>query len=82
MIKKYTVVLLRPDYLADDYGVDTYTAYVEAETIGQAVKKAQKDVFHSDENIANSQEDYRLCLMFEGYHAPVCYGWEPYEYKV
>lgn len=38
---KYTVLLLYPDYMAENYGEDTYLAWVEAVNTKQAVRKAQ-----------------------------------------
>jgi len=50
MNKKYTVVLLRPDYLCADIpqGQDVYVAHVEAEDEAQAFKFGQKEVAAAD----------------------------------
>ena len=36
-MKKWTVLLLRPDYLAEIFGHDTFRAFVEAETPAEAL---------------------------------------------
>lgn len=70
--KPYTVVLLRPDYIADgDYDADTYTAHVEAVSVYEAIGAAQKDVFAADQAAGldpDSPYDYALCDIFEGHH--------------
>lgn len=38
---KYTVLLLYPDSIAEQYGEDTYLACVRAEEPEEAIKKAQ-----------------------------------------
>lgn len=37
----YTIILLRPDYFAEEYGKDTYTACVEATTPEEAIEMAK-----------------------------------------
>lgn len=51
-MKPYTVVLMRPDYLTDNYGMDTYTAHVEEKGILEAIARGQKEAFHADGGIA------------------------------
>ena len=41
-MREYTVLLLYPDYVADEFGKETYLAWVEAESPEQAIAKAQK----------------------------------------
>ena len=40
-LKKYTVLLLYPDYATDAYGHETYLAWVKAECIVHALELAQ-----------------------------------------
>ena len=47
-MNNYTVLLLRPDFIADEFGKDTYLAHVRALNTGDAVKLAQMDAFESD----------------------------------
>ena len=44
-MKKYSVLLLYPDYLADTYGEDTYYGWVEAFSVAHAISKAQIDCY-------------------------------------
>ena len=44
MVTKYSVVLLYPDYLADNYPEETYLAWVTAETPRAAAAAARKEV--------------------------------------
>jgi len=73
--KKYTVVLLRPDYLCENspHGQDVYVAHVEAEDEAQAFKFGQKDAASADSHQA-PYDDYALSVMFEGHHSPILYG--------
>ena len=74
-MKKYTVVLLRPDYLIGEtpQGQDVYVAHVEAEDEHQAFKFGQKEVAEVERHQA-PYDDYALCLMLEGHHSPILYG--------
>ena len=42
-MKQYTVLLLYPDYAADEFGKETYLAWVEAESPEDAVLTAQEE---------------------------------------
>jgi len=84
-MKKYTVVLLRPEYYCEDYGQgedygqDIYVAHVEAETKQEAITKAQKEVFRADKKDGLEIEkltDYKLCVLFSGHAEPAFYGWQ------
>ena len=44
MITKYSVVLLYPDYLAENYPEETYLAWVLASTPREAAAAARKEV--------------------------------------
>ena len=78
---KFTVVLLRPDYMTSDtpYGQDIYVALIEANDCDDAVQAAQQEVFQADriDGLApESLDDYALVVMFEGHHVPVLFGWQ------
>jgi predicted alpha/beta superfamily hydrolase len=66
-MSKYTVLLLRPDYLADCYGLDTYTAHVTASNVASAVVQAQTEVFVLDHREANNPQDYACIGLFDGH---------------
>ena len=78
---KFTVVLLRPDYITSDtpHGQDIYVALIEADDCNDAVRVAQQEVFEADMadgHDPDSPDDYALVVMFEGHHAPVLFGWQ------
>ena len=71
--KPYTVVLLRPDYNAEPYGKDVYTALVEADGACAAITAAQLEVAAADEAdgmTVGHPSDYAMVLVFEGHHEP------------
>ena len=78
-LMKYTVVLLRPDYMAEQYGTDIYVAYVKARDIKSAVAKAQKEVYRADKKYnlePGCQYDYALCVAFEDHPKVARFGWQ------
>lgn len=73
VIQYYTVVLVRPDYLADDfaggYGRDVYIAKVYAKTLERAIYKAKRQVYKADKKGGlepDSHDDYAVTVAFEG----------------
>lgn len=69
-MNKYTVILLRPDYIADTFGYDVYIDHVvanDADADG-AVLSAQLDVFSADGDIADDHLDYHPLAVFRGHH--------------
>lgn len=67
--KSYTVVLVRPDYITDEFGRDVYVAHVHARDEYHAIKVAQREVFRADKKDKmepNAPEDYALTVLFEG----------------
>lgn len=78
MKDKYTVVLLRPDYMTSNYGQDVYVAKVRAPTHRAALVAAQDEVFDVDSKQGlepDDPQDYALCVMFEGHLNPCLFGW-------
>ena len=70
-MKKYTVLVLRPDYIASEYGKDTYLAHVEAASVGAAQAQAQVEARDSDQEPDdddwNDPTDYHVQCVFEGH---------------
>ena len=75
-MKKYTALLLRPDYIADEFGKDTYLAHVWGETPVDAGKVAQQAAWDADqipdsdtdgEEGVGSPGDYHVLFMAEGH---------------
>lgn len=74
---KYTVLLLRPDYQADEFGKDTYLAHAEAEDVTWAERYAQNEAMFADHPTASIgtlemdgiyPADYAVLLVVEGHH--------------
>ena len=69
--KPYTVIVLVPDYVADNYG-DTYIWKVEAPSVEKAQKLAQQTAAMFDAPDLHPQDldavykDYRVVAVFEG----------------
>ena len=74
-MSKYTVLLLRPDHVADGFGPDTYLAQVAADSAQGAVSAAQKEVAEMDD-LDLSPKDYHPLITVGGWHddiTPECY---------
>ena len=65
---KYTVLLLYPDYLAHNYGEDTYAEHVEAIDPQAAVEAAQSSAsaLFGDDN--TDADDFTPLLVVAGHH--------------
>lgn len=63
----YTVLVLRPDYMATNYGQDTFLAHVEAAGPAQAQRIARREAAAADRSEVSS-EDYYTLLLIEGHH--------------
>ena len=64
--KKYTVLLLYPDYIASDYGQETYLAHVEAHSANGAVLVARNEVAGIYGETHGS--DFYVLLVIKGHH--------------
>jgi hypothetical protein len=73
MNKHYSVLLLYPDYLAIQYGEETYFIRVTADTPRQAVYLARLEAM-VDNPDCQSSEDFAVLLLLEGWVNPI-YGW-------
>ena len=82
-MSKYTVVLLKPDYLASDdhggFGQDVTVRYVKADNHDGAVLEAQAEAFSADDEAGqcpDSSDDYAVVVVFSGWAGIECYGWD------
>jgi hypothetical protein len=73
-MNKYTVILLYPDYLAENYGQEIYLAHVEADSPEDAIKNAQREAVDfaiPDENdeseIVLAMDDFLELFVAEGH---------------
>lgn len=64
----YTVILLRPDYTASNYGQDTYMTHVRAENPAAALAKARAEVQDADDTEENNPTDYFCIALLAGEH--------------
>lgn len=68
MIHPYTVLLLRHDHVADNYGHDIYQAWVEALDPRQAIRFAQDEACHADfgDDSDANPDDYHVLACYDG----------------
>ena len=77
-MKPYTVLMLYPDYLADQYGQDTYLAHVEAENHAKAIRKAQVKALRAQGTCAGaSADDFYPLFCTEGHHNDLVFNGAP-----
>lgn len=67
-MKHYTVLLLRPDYVADGFGEDTYLAHVRARSPRAAIKLARQEVVRLDDLEDVKAADYHPLITTKGWH--------------
>ena len=76
-MKKYTVILLYPDFVADEFGHETYMTSVEAKNPKSAVKKARMEVLSASRAENEGESEYEdptdlfVVAVIEGEHADV-----------
>ncbi|PTT35469.1 hypothetical protein DBR23_23480 [Acidovorax sp. HMWF018] len=66
-VRPYTVLVLRPDYAATNYGQDTFLSHVNATSPLQAQQIARREAAEADRSEQPS-EDYYILLTLEGLH--------------
>lgn len=74
--KKFTVLLLKPDYVADNFGQDVALVHVEATDVAQAQFRAREKACAADHPTDEEREDagawdYHVLAVFEGHHADI-----------
>ena len=67
-MNNYTVLLLRPDYVADEFGKDTCLAHVVANGAEEAQKMAQLKYAMDERDAGNQPEDYHVLFVALGHH--------------
>jgi hypothetical protein len=69
LLDAYTVVLLRPDYIADEFGKDTYLTVVTTPLGAEhAVALARAEVAKADGTNLDCLLDYAVLAVFAGAH--------------
>lgn len=79
-MNEYTVILMRPDSIAErSIKFDLYVGMVKAETVTEAVYKAQDEVLDADIKDGAVEPDfdetYPMVAVFKGFQKPVAFGW-------
>lgn len=70
--KPYSVLLLYPDYMANNYGEETYYSFVSALCPEHAVEMAQRKAFlENGKDGCNYFEDFLPILVIEGHHKSI-----------
>ena len=64
-MKPYTILLLRPDYVAATFGHDTFCAHVEGPTADAALAEARAAACEADEQ--ETPEDYYCLFCTDGH---------------
>ncbi len=66
------MLLLYPDYMADNYGQETYLTHVQAEDLKGAQRKAQAELVSAhagyDQEDIQDPNDYAVLLVIKGHH--------------
>jgi hypothetical protein len=70
--QKFTVLLLKPDTVADNFGQDTAMVHVEASDVAQAQFRAREKACDADHPTEEEREDadpwdYHVLAVFEGH---------------
>jgi hypothetical protein len=68
----YTVLLLYPDYMATEYGHETFLTHVRANTGTEAVRQARKEACIMNDHA--SAKDFFVLAVFHGHHEDI---WTP-----
>lgn len=63
----YSILLLRPDYVADEYGKDVYFTHVFAISPAKAVETAQAEAAVADDICSQSAVDYHALIVIPGH---------------
>lgn len=69
-MKPYTVVLIYPDYAAQQYGEEFWTAHVNARDVASAQRKAQREAMAAN-RVADTHKDldaWAPVFVCEGHH--------------
>lgn len=75
-MSNYTVLLLRPDYIADVFGHDTYLAHVVANGVELAMAAGQEEAAFADveEGCEVTPDDYHVLFTTIGHHEDLSVG--------
>jgi hypothetical protein len=67
MRRNYSVLLLYPDYLSENYGQETYFTHVKSKTPEDAVEAARENAFIANKKSANDPHDFLPLAVMRGH---------------
>lgn len=70
-LQPYSVLLLYPDYIANNYGQETYFTHIEATRPADAAKFAQCQLALEFDDGGGAPDDFFVLLVIEGHHSDV-----------
>jgi len=79
-LKRFSVLLLYPDYMAETFGHDTTFVRVNAEDDIDAVRKAQRKAVRSGECDVGAEDDFYPLLVVRGHKLD--YSWRFFDTRV
>lgn len=72
--KKYSVLLLYPDYMTSDSGKETYYTFIDAANADEAIKRAQKEMAAANDDYEVNPEEFFCLMVAVGEHPMAIYG--------
>ena len=69
-MKTYTVILLYPDYIAENFGEEIFIDITQAELPAIAVEKVRKIAIAANADYKIDPEDFLPIAVFEGIRTP------------
>ena len=73
-LKKYSVLLLYPDYIATEYGTETWYGFTEAENPDEAIRNVQAAATKANQEATINEEDFAPLLVTIGYNVGEAYS--------
>lgn len=67
-VRSWTVLLLYPDYLADNYGQETYLTWVNATSAADAEKFAREEAAQANNYEPDDAENFAVLFVTLGTH--------------
>jgi len=67
VMKKYSILLMYPDYMSQDWPYETYFTYLRAATSQEAVILAKKEACQENDMLKNKADDFYAILCIAGY---------------
>lgn len=65
-MKPFTILLLYPDYIADNYGHETYLAHAYGSSVENAILHARIEARDASDAELDDLDDFHVLAVFEG----------------